>query len=292
MTVLSAEMAAVVAMGVFTFALATILIVANRRLYVFEDPRIDTVEEMLPHANCGACGYPGCRPFAESLVNGGAQPANCTVSSPDGHKAIADVLGVDVGSQIKLVARLACAGGDNVAKMRAQYKGYSSCISAAEVSGGGKACSWGCLGLEDCERVCTFDAIHMNEHGIPVVDNDKCTACGDCVEVCPKMLFSLQPTTRSLWVPCKNKEHGDSVLAACAVACTACERCVKDAPPGLMSMHNNLPVIDYSRNHRTRVPIERCPTGAIVWIDEKSITHKGSAASKVLRHEPLPCAPS
>lgn len=268
--------------GGITFVLATLLVIANRKLYVDEDPRIDQVEEMLPHSNCGACGMPGCRPFAEALVGGKVAPARCTVSSDEGRARIAAFLGVDVGRQEKVVARLACAGGRNVARNHARYHGLSSCRAASLVAGGGKGCFYGCLGIGDCGDVCDFDAIHMNEQGLPVVDEDLCTACGDCVEVCPKDLFSLQPASRRLWVACKSLEEGDELLDDCEVACTACGRCAFDAP-GLIRMQNNLPVIDYTRKHDTQVPIQRCPTGAIVWLDAKEGARKGPAAKKVIR---------
>jgi Na+-translocating ferredoxin:NAD+ oxidoreductase RNF subunit RnfB len=261
-------------------------------LYVEEDQRIDVVEELLPHANCGACGYPGCRPFAEALVAGVVPPGKCSVSSVEGRQAIADYLGIGVGEQARIIARLACAGGSNVARNRAHYSGHASCISAAQVAGGGKGCSWGCLGYGDCERVCEFDAIHMDTHSLPVVDAALCTACGDCVEVCPKDLFSLHPEDHRLWVACKNLEQGDAVLADCEVACTACGRCAQDGPNGLIVMRDNLPVVDYSRPHSTRVPIERCPTGAIVWIDDRAGVIKGPASKKIVRHSALPEAPS
>ena len=273
---------ALLALGGLTLLLALMLIIANKKLYVYEDPRIDVVEGMLPHANCGACGYPGCRPFAEALVKEETLPGKCTVSSEDGRKEIASYLGVDAGSEEKRVARLACAGGINVAINRANYEGLSSCRGAALISGGGKGCSWGCLGHGDCEVVCDFDAISMNAFGIPVVDEAKCTACGDCVEVCPKDLFSIQPVSHRLWVACKSLEAGDGVLEDCEVGCTACGKCAMDAP-NLITMIHNLPVIDYSKNHQTQVPIQRCPTGAIVWIDEKQGVIKGAEAKKIIR---------
>ena len=177
---------ALLALGTLTLVLALMLILANKKLYVYEDPRIETVDDMLPHANCGACGYPGCRPFAEALVSGSVLPGKCTVSSDEGRLAIANFLGVALGAEEKQVARLACAGGTNVALNRAKYQGLSSCQAAALVSGGGKGCFWGCLGHGDCEVVCDFDAIKMDPFSLPVVDMNKCTACGDCVEVCPK----------------------------------------------------------------------------------------------------------
>lgn len=270
------------ALGGLSLLLVTLLVLAHRRLHVDEDPRIDDVEQMLPHANCGACGFPGCRPFAEALVTGAASPGKCSVSTDDGRARIAAYLGVDVGAEEKRVARLACAGGSNVARNRAHYEGLDSCRAAAQVAGGGKGCFWGCLGLADCAVVCDFDAIRMNAHALPVVDEAKCTACGDCVEACPKDLFSIHPMSHRLWVACRSLEAGDEVLADCEVACTACGRCAMDAP-GLITMTNNLPVVDYARSHATQVPIQRCPTGAIVWLDPKSGPMKGADARKVIR---------
>lgn len=274
---------ALASLGSLTLLLAVMLIVANKKLYVYEDPRIDKVEDMLPHANCGACGYPGCRPFAEALVGGKVLPGKCTVSSDEGREKIAHFLGVSLGAEEKIVARLACAGGSNVAINRAAYKGIESCSAASLVSGGGKGCFWGCLGYGDCKVVCDFDAITMNENDLPVVDVDKCTACGDCVEACPKDLFTLQPISHKLWVACKNLEAGDEILEECQVACTACGRCAMDAPGNLIEMKNNLPVVNYQEDHRTQVPIQRCPTGAIVWLDDKLGVVKGKDSKKIIR---------
>ncbi|MEP4534278.1 MAG: RnfABCDGE type electron transport complex subunit B [Cyclobacteriaceae bacterium] len=271
------------ALGGLTLLLAIMLMVANKKLYVYEDPRIDKVDDMLPKANCGACGFPGCRPFAEALVSGEVLPGKCTVSSENARADIANYLGVSLGAEEKRVARLACAGGTNVARNKAAYKGVKSCSAASLVSGGGKACFWGCLGYGDCEMVCDFDAISMNEHSLPVVDLDKCTACGDCVEVCPKDLFSLQPISRRLWVNCRSLEAGDGVLDDCEVGCTACAKCAVDAPPNVIEMVNNLPVINYSENHQTRKPIERCATGAIVWFEEDGTPSRGKEAKKIIR---------
>lgn len=280
-------------MAVLGLVLAGVLVIANRKLFVYEDPRIDEVEDLLPHANCGACGTPGCRPFAEGLVQGEYEPAQCTVNSRDMNKIIADYLGVDLGRQEKRVARLACAGGRHVAYIRASYDGLESCRAAALVAGGGKGCAWGCLGMGDCADVCDFDAIRMDRHGLPVVDEALCTACNDCVEVCPKELFSLHPVSHRLFVACRNLEKGEQAEAECEVICTACERCAVDSPEGLIEIRNNLAVIDYSRNElASKVAIERCPTGAIVWFDRKGGYQVGKDARKIIRKEPLPLAPT
>lgn len=280
--------------GVFMAALGGILAgflaLANRRLYVFEDPRIDVVESCLPHSNCGACGTAGCRNFAEQVVSGDIVPAKCSVNPPEMNAYIAGMLGVAMGEAEKQVARLACAGGHHVARLRARYAGLQSCRAAAAVSGGGKDCAWGCLGLGDCESVCDFDAIRMNGFGLPVVDTGLCTACGDCVEVCPKSLYSLQPIRHKLWVACKNQADAETAEAQCAVACTACGKCVADSPPGLMHMEGDLAVIDYAYNALgSPTSIERCPTGAIVWLTDDQAM-RGQAAKKIVRITPLPLA--
>lgn len=246
---------------------AVFIAVANRKFKVWEDPRIDAVAGMLPQANCGACGLPGCRAFAEKAVQGAVQPAQCTVSPPEKVKEIAGYLGVDVGVGVKRVARLLCAGGSDVATQRAAYRGLQTCASAATVAGGGKGCVWGCLGLADCAHACTFDAIHMNAASLPVVDPVRCTACGDCVEACPKNLFVVQPADHRLLVQCRNLIPGDEAAASCRVACTACGKCVLDAAPGLISVASGVAVVDNARIHEAEErAVTRCPTGAIVWL--------------------------
>ena len=280
-------------MGGMGVLLAAVLAIADKKLYVYEDPRIDAVEALLPKANCGGCGFPGCRAFAENVVAGKVKPGGCNVNNAEGTQAIAELLQIDAGHQEKRVARLACAGGAHVARQRAHYDGLETCRAAALISGGGKGCSWGCLGLGDCMRVCAFHAIQMDVHGLPAVSESKCTACGDCVAVCPKDLFSLHPVSHRLWVACRNLLNGEPAEAECEVACTACGRCAADAPPGLVKVVGNLAVVDYSKNHlATSIPIQRCPTGAIVWIDEKRGPVKGLEAKKITRKSALPVVPA
>ncbi|OAD22675.1 RnfABCDGE type electron transport complex subunit B [Candidatus Thiomargarita nelsonii] len=275
-------------MAVLGITLAMVLAIANRYLYVHEDPRIDNVEGLLPHANCGACGTPGCRPFAEELVDGRKNPGECTVNSPEMNQEIADFLQVDVTVREKKVARLACSGGSHVAYTRAHYEGLKSCRAAALVSGGGKGCTWACLGLGDCKTVCDFDAIQMNKFSLPVVDEDKCTACGSCIEVCPKDLFSLQPISHRLWVSCNNRDNTTESEAHCEVACNGCGRCMMDAPEGLITIQDYLASIDYTKNAlASKIAIERCPTGAIIWRDKQQGVIKGLDAKKIVRKEPL-----
>jgi Na+-translocating ferredoxin:NAD+ oxidoreductase RNF subunit RnfB len=258
----------VLILGGVGLTFAILIALANRKLRVWEDPRIDAVAGMLPNANCGACGLPGCRAFAEEAVAGRIEPAKCNVMDATGVAAVASYLGVDAGAIDKKVARLRCAGGSDVSAQRAEYRGLPTCAAAAAVAGGGKGCTWGCLGLADCRVACTFDAIDMNDVGIPVVDVDKCTACGDCVEACPKDLFVIMPLSQHLFVQCRNLVAGDEVLEQCRVACTACGRCVQDAAPGLISVATGVAVIDYEKAFLADPrATERCPTDSIVWLE-------------------------
>ena len=269
--------------------LSLVLSLAHGKLRVDEDPLVDDVDTMLPGANCGACGLPGCRAFAESAVDGHVAPAACTVAEPAVQELIADLIGVEVGEEEQRVARLACAGGTNVARQRAKYVGEPTCVAADLVGGGGKGCAWGCLGYADCMAVCDFDAITMDQHSLPVVDDSRCTACGDCVDVCPRDLFSIQPISHRLWVACKNEAFGDTAEAECEVACTACGLCAADAPGDLVTMLDNLPVVDYGRNQlATPDAIDRCPTGAILWLRSGDEPLRGAKATHVLRRSALP----
>ncbi|MCB1041815.1 MAG: RnfABCDGE type electron transport complex subunit B [Acidobacteria bacterium] len=276
----------IAALGGLTLALGTVLAAAARLFYVDEDPRIDMVDGMLPQANCGACGFPGCRAFAEALVSQKSEPVKCTVSSDLDRQNIASYLGVAAGTAHRKVARLACAGGTNAAYQHALYRGLSSCRAASMVGGAGKSCSWGCLGLGDCQVVCNFNAIHMSPFRLPVVHEARCTACGDCVDICPKDLFSLQTESRRLWVACKSQEEGDRVLEVCEVGCTACGKCAMDAPD-LVHMDGPLPVIDMTLPHSHKNATERCPTGAMLWMGTNGPEY-GAEAPRLRRKEALP----
>lgn len=248
-----------------------ILVIADRFLKVQVDPRIEQTERLLPGSNCGACGQPGCRAFAEQVVLGNFAPSRCTSSSADAIIAIAELLQVNPGRQEKRIARLHCAGGRGQAYQIAEYHGLTSCLSASILAGGGKGCTWGCLGLGDCQRACTFDAIAMNANGLPAVDIERCTACGDCVAACPRDLFDLMPISHKLIVQCRTTLAGELARALCKTACDACGRCAADAAPGLITMQDNLPVINYLNSSGPAEPKAtfRCPTGAIQWIEDK-----------------------
>ena len=261
---------AIVYLATLCVVLGVVLAIAHRKLYVWEDPRIADVEEMLPGANCGACGLPGCHAFADNVVEGNIRPGKCPVGGAGMAERIAAFLGIDAGSEERKVARLLCAGGSDVAEQYAEYEGYESCRAAATIAGGFKGCTYGCLGLADCEVACTFDAIRMAPNELPVVDFELCTGCGDCVTACPKRLFELIPIRRKLIVQCKSLLEGDNALEYCKVACTGCSICVSDAPVDLMHMEATLPVVDPEKSHlETSIATLRCPTKAIQWVEDQ-----------------------
>lgn len=264
----TAVLGSVAILGGVGLTFGALIALANARLKVWEDPRIDQVSDLLPGANCGACGFAGCRAFAEAVIKGETPPATCTVMGEGEREEVAHYLGVDAGEASPRVARLLCAGGADVAPWRADYVGIESCAAAAAVSGGGKGCPWGCLGLGDCAVSCDFQAITMSTVGLPVVDPGLCTACGDCVDACPLDLFTVMPLDHHLVVQCRNLLEGDDATAVCSVACNACRRCVQDAAPGLIAMVDGLAVVDYGRiGLENPKAVERCPTGAIVWLE-------------------------
>jgi electron transport complex protein RnfB len=249
---------------------AAVLALAYRFLRVEEDPRLEVLEELLPGNNCGACGQPGCAAFAEKLLGAELAPGKCTVADSGALEDIASLLGVGVDAEEKRIARLKCAGGRGNVRNLAQYEGMSSCRAAAVVDGGGLGCAWGCLGLGDCERACTFDAIRMNADSLPSVEPAPCTACGDCVDVCPQDLFVLVPASQKLFVQCNSPLTGEAALRGCRVACDACGRCAADAPAGTVEMLGGLPVVHYDRGELPTAEASwRCPTGAITWLEDK-----------------------
>jgi len=264
----SAILASVAILGGVGLTFGTLIALSHRRLWVWEDPRIETVTGLLPGSNCGACGYGGCRAFAVAAASGEAAPAECTQLGGAEIDVVAGYLGVEAGAAQKRVARLLCAGGANVAPRKADYHGIDSCGAAVAVGGGGKGCPWGCVGLADCVVSCDYDAMWMNEFDLPMVEPDRCTACGDCVDACPLDLFTLMPLDDHLLVQCRNLFEADAATDVCEVACNACGRCVVDAAPGLIEMRAGLAVIDYEAVDLAEPgATERCPTGAIIWLE-------------------------
>ena len=246
---------------------AAILYFAAQKFKVYEDPRIDQVEEALPAANCGGCGYPGCRGFAEALVKADdLADYNCPVGGAEVMKTVASILGKEAAIADPMIAVVRCSGSCENRPKTNTYDGATSCAIASSLYGGETGCSYGCHGLGDCVTACDFDAIHMDEiTGLPVV-NDKCVACGACVKACPNNIIELRkkgPKDKRIYVSCVNQDKGAVARKACNVACIGCSKCFKECPFDAIVMENNLAYIDYNKCRLCRKCVDVCPTNSI-----------------------------
>ena len=148
---------------------ALVLAAANRRLQVQEDTRVSQIMELLPGANCGACGYASCRMMAEALVKGEAAPQGCAMAGADAQAHIAAVLGVENQAREvrrKRYARVWCGAELNQRHRVAIYQGEATCQAAHLTAGGGMVCPYGCLGYGDCVASCPFNALSL-VNGVP-----------------------------------------------------------------------------------------------------------------------------
>lgn len=258
----------ILTMTILGFIFSFGLVFAYKKLKVEEDPRIEKVSELLPQANCGACGYSGCRAFAEAIVQGKAEPNGCPVGGEETVNQIASFLGMKAQQILRKVARIHCRGSHKAAADRGIYYGISTCL-AATLIGGHKKCSYGCLGFGDCIRACPFDAIKMGNNGLPVVNEKLCTACGKCVDACPRNIIELLPVDQNIMVFCRSLDRGPWARKVCKNACIACGICARACPEAIV-MDNNLAVItDYKKITEKDIPaIEKCPTDAIGLINK------------------------
>lgn len=248
---------------------AIVLYFVSRKFHVYEDPRIDQVEEQLPAANCGGCGFAGCRAFAEACVKAsGLDDLNCPVGGNETMGKVANILGLESVKKDTRIAFIRCNGTCDHRPKTSQYDGASTCTIAASVYSGDTDCQWGCLGYGDCFDVCEFDAIELRANlGVPKIIDDKCVACGKCVEACPKNLIELRkqnPKNRKVVVACMNQDKGGVARKACAVACIGCTKCEKECKFDAITIQNNLAFIDSDKCKLCRKCVPVCPTGSII----------------------------
>lgn len=254
---------------VLAFLLGFLLGLFKKIFYVKVDPKVQAVRDVLPGANCGGCGFPGCDGFAAACAAGKAPANGCAAGGPSTAKKVGEVLGVSVSAEAK-VSVLACQGTNVCAARRGIYNGIHNCRSAMLTVNGTKMCTFGCIGFGDCVEACSFGALSMSEDGIPHVDYAKCTGCGVCVKTCPKKLFVLLPAETKGAVPlCSNRsEDRVHIRKNCTVGCIKCGKCTRDCKQGAISLVNGLPVIDYAKCNNCGECVTSCPEHVFKLFDE------------------------
>ncbi|MFB0566440.1 MAG: RnfABCDGE type electron transport complex subunit B [Candidatus Aminicenantaceae bacterium] len=253
----------IITMGALGLLFSLGLVFAYRKLRVEEDPRVEKISEILPQVNCGACGYSGCRAFAEAAAEGKVESNGCPVGGEEVAIQIAAILGAEKKEVLKKIARVHCRGTWEAAKSRGSYQGLTTCY-ASHLIGGNKQCVHGCLGLDDCVKSCPFEAIKMSKDGIPVIIEDKCTACGICVDECPRNILELHLLSQEIIVFCRSLDRGAAARKVCKNACIACGICVRACPEAIILEDNLAKIIDYKKINPEKISeIEKCPTDSI-----------------------------
>ena len=268
---MSFVLSAVIVLGCIALVAAVILYVCSKRFAVKEDPRIAQVTEVLPGANCGGCGFPGCSGMADALVKGAdagsLEGLNCPVGGADVMGKVADLLGMAIANSDPMVAVVRCNGTCELRPRIASYDGLKTCTAMNACGAGETGCGFGCLGCGDCVGACQFDAIHINpETGLPEVDEEKCTACGACTKACPRNIIELRkkgPKGRRIFVSCVNKDKGAVAMKACKSACIGCGKCQKECKFEAITIENNLSYIDFTKCRMCKKCVDACPTKAI-----------------------------
>lgn len=263
---------AVISLGAIGLVAAVILYAASKKFAVYEDPRIAQVSEVLPQANCGGCGYPGCSGFAAACVKAGSLEGKlCPVGGQPTMEKVAAILGLEAAASEPKVAVVRCNGTCANRPKLTKYDGVRSCVVANSTYGGESGCTFGCLGCGDCVSACTFGAIKMNpETGLPEVDESKCTACGACAKACPRSIIEIRPkgkNNRRVYVQCVNKDKGAVARKACTAACIGCGKCVKVCPFEAITLENNLAYIDPAKCKSCRKCEIECPQNAIIAVN-------------------------
>ncbi len=248
---------------------AAIIFGVEKQFKVIEDPRIDDVAEALPGANCGGCGFAGCRAYAEAIVkNESLEGMFCPVGGNDLNVDLAAIMGLEAEEKVPQVAVVRCNGSKTNSPEKFNYEGAQSCTFASNLGAGPGGCPNGCLGLGDCVDSCEFEAMYMDEEtGLPVIIEDNCVACGACVKACPRNIIELRnqgKKSRRIYVSCVNTEKGAVANKNCAVACIGCGKCVKACGFEAIVLENKLAYIDYEKCRLCRKCVDVCPTGAII----------------------------
>ncbi len=256
---------AIISLGSLGILFGVLLAVASKAFEVQVDPKEEEIMEILPGANCGACGYPGCSAYAAAVAKGEADINDCPVGGPKLAAEIGAIMGREASFQEnRITATVRCNGDNSSAPKRFEYQGIETCSAADIVANGFKGCSYGCLGLGDCVKVCEFDAIHVNDKGIAVVNEDKCVSCKKCVTACPRDIIYMDPVREFVHVLCNSYAKGPIVRSVCSVGCIACGICEKNCPTDAIIVVDNLAVINYDKCINCGLCEKKCPMNTIL----------------------------
>ena len=249
-----------------------VLAAASKVFYVETDPRLDQLNECLPGANCGGCGFAGCGAYAEAVLKGEAPVGKCASGGNEAAKAMAAIMGVEAGEVTRKVALVRCSGARTYdaegnltkgAKMKAHYEGFHDCLAASRVGGSGPlSCKFGCLGYGSCTKVCKYGAISV-KNGVAVVDEDLCVGCMACAQVCPRKIITAVEPSQNVIIACNSLAKGAVTNRACTIGCIGCGKCMKNCPSGAITITNNLAQIDSSKCTNCGECAKVCPKGLI-----------------------------
>ena len=251
-------MEAVVLIGILGILFGVGLAYASRKFEVHVDARVKEISELLPGANCGGCGFPGCATFASALVGDPSLINECKVCDEKSWVKICNILGIELGKQ--KVALVACSYGSGD---KFEYQGIRSCAAAARIMGGFTICKYACLGFGDCVNACSFDAIEMRDHNF-FVDLQKCIGCGACVDACPRGVIKHIDKDATVFIRCNSRDKGKIVAKICETGCVGGKLCTKACELGAIKVENNLAIIDYNLCNGCGNCLEACEYGTIV----------------------------
>ena len=246
---------------------------ASKKFEVKVDERVAKVRDILPGANCAACGQSGCDAFAECVVEGKCDINACPVGGTEVAQKIGEILGVEAGSVEAKVARVLCGGTYDTCRSKFNYAGIEDCTAAAALHGGPSSCSYGCVGMGNCVKACPFDAMII-ENGLAKVIQSKCTGCAKCVAACPKRIIELIPVCTEYTVQCSSLDKGNIVRKNCDVGCIGCGRCTKACPENAIKLNGTLAKIDPALCKNCGECMKVCPTKSINLFQCKELKKK------------------